>query len=83
MTVKYFNVTCIRLNKDLKVQNTEFNSVLNYDSLIKEFKSKDKGFDFQNIYLVDDIHKMNILNTQTFQIENDKHYWFYYVCRIR
>lgn len=81
--IKYFNVTCIRLNKDLKFQNTEFNSILNYDSLIKEFKSKDKGFDFQNIYLVDDIHKMNILNTQTFQIENDKHYWFYYVCRVR
>ena len=81
--IKYFNVTCIRLNKDLKFQNTEFNSVLNYDSLIKEFKSKDKGFDFQNIYLVDDIHKMNILNTQTFQIENDKNYWFYYVCRVR
>ena len=67
----------------MKFQNTEFNSVLNYDSLIKEFKSKDKGFDFQNIYLVDDIHKMNILNTQTFQIENDKNYWFYYVCRVR
>lgn len=81
--VKYFNVTCIRLNKDLKFQNTEFNSVLNYNSLIKEFKSKDKGFDFQNIYLVDYIHKMDILNTQTFQIENEKNYWFYYVCRIR
>ena len=81
--VTYFHVTCVRLNKDLKFQNTEFNSVLNYDSLIKEFKSKDKGFDFQNIYLVDYIHKMDILNTQTFQIENEKNYWFYYVCRIR
>lgn len=79
----HFNVTCIRLNKDLKLENTEFNSVLNYDSLIKELKRKDKGFDFQNINLVDDIHKMNILNTQTFQIENDKNYWFYYVCRVR
>lgn len=81
--IKYFNVTCVRLDKNLKFQNTEFNSILNYDSLIKEFKRKDKGFDFQNIYLVDDIHKMNILNTQTFQIENETHYWFYYVCRVR
>ena len=81
--VTYFHVTCVRLDKDLKFQNTEFNSVLNYDSLIKDFKSKDKGFDFQNLYLEDNIMKMNLLNTQSFQIENEKYYWFYYVCRVR
>jgi|GEM_PF-2585951 len=81
--VTYFHVTCVRLDKDLKFQNTEFNSVLNYDSLIKDFKSKDKGFNFKILYLEDNIMKMNLLNTQSFQIEDDKHYWFYYVCRVR